>query len=187
MNTIKAFAIVTLAGMWVATSQAQDAEPESKAEVKREEIDTTAKETLDTLFEEYPASKELFDKSYGYAVFDNFKLALLIASERGRGVAVQKSSGDRIYMRMGSLGVNVGLGGQKMQVVFLFEDEKTFNRFVNKGWKADAGADAAAGTQGASADLKFVRGMATFQFTEKGLMAQANRSGTKYWKDKKLN
>lgn len=87
---------------------------------------------------------------------------------------------------MGSLGVNVGVGGQKMQVVFLFEDKATFGRFVNKGWKAEASA-AAAGKVGASAELEFVNGMATYQFTEKGLMLQANLSGTRYSKNDKLN
>ena len=35
---------------------------------------------------------------------------------------------------------------QKYQVVFLFQDEKTFRNFVDVGWKADATAQAAAGT-----------------------------------------
>ena len=67
----------------------------------------------------------------------------------GNGVAVNKSSGDRTYMKMGTGGIGFGLGGQKYQVIFLFQDEKTFHNFVEKGWKADASAQAAAGTDGA--------------------------------------
>ena len=67
------------------------------------------------------------------------------------------------------------------------ETDKAFTSFVEKGWKAEAGARAAAGTEGASADTTFSNGLAIYQMTEKGLMANADISGTKYWKNKKLN
>jgi lipid-binding SYLF domain-containing protein len=36
-------------------------------------------------------------------------------------------------MKMGTGGVGLGLGGQNYQVVFLFQDEKTFANFVENG------------------------------------------------------
>ena len=60
-------------------------------------------------------------------------------------------------------------------------------RFVDKGWQADASANAVAGTKGANHGASFSHGLAVFQLTNKGLMAQADISGTKYWKSKKLN
>ena len=45
----------------------------------------------------------------------------------------------------------------------------------------------AAGTATAEAGTGFVDGIAIYQITESGLMAQADIAGTKYWKDKKLN
>lgn len=187
MKQFRLLIIAAIAALVCSTMVAQDDKKEAKAAEKRDEINAMAKETLERLVNESAAAKTLFEKAYGYAVFDNFKLSLLLASERGKGVAVAKVSGNRTYMKMGSVGVNVGLGGQKMQVVFLFEDEATFNEFVNEGWSADASADAAAGKKGASAEAEFVDGMATYQFTEKGLMLQANISGTRYSKDEKLN
>ena len=105
----------------------------------------------------------------------------------GVGVAVNKTSGERTYMKMGTGGVGLGLGGQKYQVVFFFETEKAFTSFVEKGWKADASAQAAAGTEGANATTGFVNGIAVWQITDKGLMASVDITGTKYWKSKKLN
>ena len=90
-------------------------------------------------------------------------------------------------MKMGSGGVGLGLGGQSYQVVFLFNDINRFESFVNKGWQADMGAHAAAGTSGKNAPATFRDGVAVFQMTNKGLMAAADISGTKYWKNKKLN
>ena len=169
----------------VSSAIAED--EQTKPEKKRAQIDTMAEEAISELFDKKAKAKELYDKAYGYAVFDNWKLSILLASGRGGGVAVEKSTEKRTYMKMGSLGLNVGRGVQKMRVIFLFQDERTFERFVNKGWKADASANAAIAKKGTSVDAEFINGMAVYQFTDKGLMLQADISGTKYYKNKKLN
>ena len=159
----------------------------SKADDKRAKIDRVSKETLDRLFEDTKQPKELFDKAYGYAVFDNIKISLMISAGGGKGVAVDKKSGDRTYMSMGTAGLNIGLGGQKYQVVFMFETQDIFNKFVDKGWEADANANAVFWKKGANAEATFRNGLAVFQLTGTGLMLQADIAGTKYWKNKKLN
>jgi len=158
-----------------------------KKESKRMKLDETADETLQTLFAENAKAKDLYASAYGWAVFDNLKLAFGFSGGGGNGVAVAKNSGKRTYMKMGTAGVGLGLGANKYQVVFLFQDAQTFNNFVNKGWQADAGATAAAGEHAAEVKTDFVNGMAIYQMTEKGLMANADIAGTKYWKNKKLN
>ena len=162
-----------------------DAKQEDAAE-KRAKIDTVAQEALDQLFAADPEAKALYDKSYGWAVFDNLKVAFLVSGGAGSGVAVEKD-GKRTYMKMGTGGVGLGLGGQKYQVIFLFENAQVFQGFVDKGWKAETGARAAAGTEGANVGATFTDGIAIYQITEKGLMASADISGTKYWKNEKLN
>lgn len=184
---MKKYFCFLLVGLMVASLPALAEEEQSKQDKKRAKIDATAQEALDQLFEESPASKELYDKAVGWAVFDNLKIAIGISGGGGAGVAVDNSSGSRTYMKMGTVGVGLGLGGQKFQVVFLFENEKTMTSFVEKGWQADASAQAAAGTEGAAARTGFVNGIAVYQITESGLMAAADIAGTKYWKDKKLN
>ncbi len=165
-------------------------EPEWKSMkqgAKAAKIDETADETLQQLFSERAKAKDLFNRSYGWAVFDNLKLAFGVSGGGGNGVAVERKTGKRTYMKMGTGGVGVGLGVNKYQVVFLMEDRQTFDNFVNKGWQADAGATAAAGTAAAEAKADFVNGLAIYQLTEKGLMLNADIAGTKYWKNKKLN
>ena len=179
------------------------AEKAAKAADKRAEIDKVAQETLDLLFQENPEARVLYDRCYGYAVFDSRKMALLLKSGGGVGVAIDKSSGAETYMRMRSLGVGVGLGVELFQAVFLFEDKARFTEFVEDGWVVESTAAASAGEEGASAQAAatdtetaaagtgskggFSEGVAIFRFTEKGLMASADISGTKYWKDEKLN
>ena len=115
------------------------------------------------------------------------QITFIFTGGGGKGVAVAKSSGARTYMKMGTGGVSFGIGAQKLQVVMLFETKEVFTAFIEKGWKAETGAEAAAGTAGASAATQFVNGMALYQITEAGLMASADLSGTKYSVDKDLN
>jgi lipid-binding SYLF domain-containing protein len=156
-------------------------------DAKRAKINEAAKEALDEVLAKSESAPELHAKAYGWAAFDNLKIAFGWSGGGGNGVAVNKSSGARTYMKMGTVGVGLGLGAQKYQVVFLFQDEKTFRNFVDKGWQADASAQASAGTAGVGAQAGFVNGIAIYQLTDKGLMASADIAGTKYWKNKKLN
>ncbi len=177
---------ILLAVSTVAVAQEAPVKIDKKA-AKRDAIDQMARETLQRLLSENAAANELADHASGFAVFDSFKAALLISGGGGIGVAVNSSTGQRTYMKMGTAGIGIGLGGQSYQIVFFFETQAAFNRFVTKGWHADANANAAAGTKGANETASFNDGVAIFQLTHKGLMAQADVSGTKYWKSKKLN
>jgi lipid-binding SYLF domain-containing protein len=170
-----------------ATADVNDDWRALKAEAKRASIDEMADEALARVLAEQAKASTLLESSYGWAVFDNLKIAIGFSGGGGNGVAVDRTTGERTYMKMGTAGVGLGLGGQSYQVVFLFEDEATFRRFVDKGWKADASAQAAAGTDGVNATTGFVNGIAVWQITGKGLMASADIAGTKYWKNKKLN
>ncbi|MFQ5671337.1 MAG: YSC84-related protein [Acidobacteriota bacterium] len=171
----------------VALAGKKEARREAKAQEKREKIDAMAKQTLDRLFEESEQARHLYDKAAGYAVFDNTKVALVVSGGGGGGVAVDKTTGERTYMKMGMAGIGLGLGAQVYQVVFLFETEEVLRNFVDKGWAAESAANAVAGTAGANAEASFADGMALYQLTQGGLMLQADISGTKYWKNKRLN
>lgn len=156
-------------------------------DAKRAKIDETAQQALDELFTKSVKAETLFEKAYGYAVFDNLKVAVILTGGGGNGVAVDKESGERTYMKMGTAGIGLGLGGQTYQVVMFFQDKGTFLNFVENGWQADAGVTAAAGTEGVNPSVGFVNGLAIFKITDTGLMANADVAGTKYWKNKKLN
>jgi len=171
-----------LAGEDAAASKKQ-----TKQDRKREKIDTTARQSLERLFAESPKAKELYGKAYGYAVFESTKVALGLSGGGGTGVAVLKDSGDRTYMKMATGGVGFGLGGQVYQIVFLFQDSTTFRNFLEKGWAAEAQANAVAGSAGVNAEATFTNGLAIYQITKAGLMLRADITGTKYWKNQKLN
>lgn len=148
---------------------------------QRAAIDAAESEALERLLDDHPSSKSLFDSAHGYAVFSVTKVSLGLTGGGGQGVAVDRSTGKRTYMRMGTGGLNFGAGGQVYQLVFLFEDASTFQNFVSTGWEAGASANAVAGRAGANAGATFINGVAVYQLTEAGLMLQVDVSGTKYW------
>jgi lipid-binding SYLF domain-containing protein len=191
MNSVFRQSLVVIAALCLVGAAGQLAAEEDweslDQQAKQAKIDATAKESLEEVFKGSKNAKELYGKAYGWAGFDNLKIAWGFSGGGGNGVAVNKQTGKRTYMKMGTVGVGLGLGAQKYQVVFLFQDEQTFRNFVDKGWQADASAQAAAGTAGAGAQSGFVNGIAIYQLTDKGLMASADIAGTKYWQNKKLN
>jgi lipid-binding SYLF domain-containing protein len=158
-----------------------------KAEAKRSQIDATAGAALDQLLKGNSSAKELYEKAYGWAAFDNLKLGFFFSGGGGKGVAVAKKTGKRTYMDMGSAGFGLAFGGKKYEVVFLFQDSKSYDQFVNSGWQAQGSANATAGKEQVGGQTGFVNGMAIYQIGSTGLMANVDLSGSKYFKDKDLN
>jgi len=182
-------AIAALTGVLSTTSSvsAEESWKSLKRESKRMKIDEMAEDALNTLLAANPKAENLYQLSYGWAIFDNLKLAFGFSGGGGNGVAKIRVSGEKTYMKMGTAGIGIGLGVNTYQVVFLFQDSRTFRNFVDRGWQADATASAVAGQAGAEAKTDFSNGMAIYQITDKGLMAHADIAGTKYWKNKNLN
>jgi len=153
----------------------------------RAKLDQAARSAIEQLTSQSAKAQERYERSYGYAVFDTRKLSILITTGFGSGVAVDKESSKRTYMKMATGGVNVGYGLQEYQVVFLFPDRSTFRDFVENGWSG--GADASAGADQYTADsaLQLENGVSVYKLDEKGVVLSATLTGTKYWRDADLN
>lgn len=156
-------------------------------EAARAEIDQMEAATLKRLFAESPEARERFDTAPAYAVFDSRKMSFLITTAFGSGVAVNRESGERVYMKMAEGGVNYGAGAQLYQVIFLFPTLGSYRDFVNKGWDAGAGADAVAGKDDENLGLRLPDGTSVYKLNEKGIALSATLTGTKYWKWDELN
>lgn len=92
-----------------------------------------AQNALDQLFETEPDARDLYQKAYGYAVFNATELTALLTAGGGDGVAVNKVTNERTYMNMGTAGMAAGIGGQQYQLVMLFEDEQRFKEYRGSG------------------------------------------------------
>ena len=149
-------------------------------------------ETLERLYREAPATRNKIKNAAGYGTFANANVNLIFVSAGGGyGVVVDNSTGQRTYMKMALGGIGLGLGAKDYRQVLIFNSKETLNKFIESGWEFGGHADAAAkaGESGAeiSGEGAIGSGIEAYSMTESGLALQATVTGTKYWKDKKLN
>ena len=158
----------------------------------RKEIQEARQEVLTKLYKEKPEAKSEIAKSKGYAVFSSLGINLLVVSTaRGGGILHDNRNGKETYMNMFSAGAGIGLGVKDFGIVFVFNEEKALNDFIETGLDFSAQADATVETneasEGTEAATTAVPGVQIYQITEAGLALQATLQGTKYWKDDDLN
>jgi len=159
---------------------------------RRAEINKRRGETLAKLYQVHPAAKGKIGAAYGYAVFTNLGVNLVIMSVAGgSGVAHDNKTGRDTYMKMLSGGVGLGLGVKDFRGIFVFKTQKAFRDFVEDGWEAGGHADAIAksGKDGGAIEgaISVAPGTELYQLTENGLALEATIQGTKYFKDDDLN
>lgn len=163
-----------------------------KVAKEQKEIRQKTSETLRWLYEMQPSAKQAVENNYGYAVFSNFGMKILVAGGgKGKGEAINNRTGKETFMKMLEVQAGLGMGIKRFRVVFVFENEEVFNRFVNSGWEFGGQTTAAAKLDdegGAFAGAATVSpGVWVYQLTEDGLALEVTVKGTKYMKDDDLN
>ena len=77
-------------------STQKDLRDEATPEATRTKLDAMAETTLARLFAERPDSRELFEQSVGYAVFDTREASFYVVAGYGLGVAIDRRDDSRI-------------------------------------------------------------------------------------------
>jgi lipid-binding SYLF domain-containing protein len=185
---LAALATVTLVGGVSAQNRDGDDDQIAASGLaeRRQEILDMSKAALNDLRKDKGAA-QLLDDAYGTAVFDTTKGGFIVTGAGGTGVAMRKNGSNPVYMHMGAGGVGLGVGLENYKFIILFENEDTYKRFIDGEWSAGATAQAAAGRDGAAVVGKFVNGVAVYHITDKGLIAQADVSGVRFWPSDRLN
>ena len=162
---------------------------EATPESTRAKLDAMAEKTLARLYSEQPQSQALFDRSSGYAVFDMREASFYVVAGYGRGVAVNRGTDSRVYMKMATTGAGLsfGIGGWESQLVILFQNETDLENFAKNGHDATAEAGAMAGDDKEQLSHRFNEGKAVFILTKKGWKVGAKLTGSRYWPDEELN
>lgn len=184
-----ALVVLLFSGFWSGKSKKEIREENQKERVERIK---TNHETLQLLYKYAPEAKDMIYYSYGYATFSNVGVNLvLFSAEGGKGVAHNNKTGINSYMNMASGGLGFGLGVKDFRAVFIFENKRAYDTFVNSGWEANAQADVAAKYEENGGALNAAEtvapGVRLYKLTQTGLALQATIQGTKYWKDEELN
>ena len=165
---------------------------QSEINQKRAETRTMADQTLTLVTRQYPGAKTLLKKSAGYAVFSNFGFKIMFGgSARGTGLAFNNATQQTTFMKMIELQPGFGFGAQKFKVVFIFDNQKALNDFVNSGWEfgGSTAASIKSNSQGVGGELGAVvsPGVHMYQLSETGAIVGISITGAKYYKDDQLN
>jgi len=165
---------------------------DTKKEKSQKDIRDMAQDTLQRLYKADPKAKSAVEGGAGYAVFSNLGVKILVAgSGNGKGLAVNNKSKSETFMKMIEVQAGLGMGVKKFRVVFVFDNEKVLNSFINSGWEFGGQATAAAkngDTGAAMAGAASVSdGVWMYQLTDTGLAAEISAKSTKYYKDDDLN
>ena len=168
------------------------AEKDTKKAQAQADVRKMAKETLSRLYEAQPRAKNAIGKAAGYAVFSNFGMKVFFAGGgKGKGMAVDHATNNETFMKMVEIQAGLGLGIKKFRLVWVFENKKDLNSFINSGWEFGGQATAAAKLSnegGAFAGAMSISpGIWLYQLTDDGLALELTAKGTKYYKDKDLN
>ncbi len=162
----------------------------SSVQEKRQAVLAMKNDVLADLYKLHPQAKSEIATAPGYAVFSNANVNVIFASFGGGYGVVQEKSGKQTYMKMGEVGLGLGLGVKDFRAVFIFKNKSTLERFINSGWEFGGHADAAAkaSEQGAAVGGEaLIDHIVIYQITKSGLVLQATVKGTKYWRDDALN
>ena len=161
-------------------------------DAQRAEVRRVADQTLQRLYKLQPAAQGAIQKAAGYATFSNFGMKILVAGGgKGEGVAVNNKTKQETFMKMVEVQAGLGFGVKKFRLVWVFETQAGFDKFVNSGWELGGQATAAAQLSGqgawAAGAMSVSPGIWLYQLTDNGLALELTAKGTKYYKDDKLN
>jgi lipid-binding SYLF domain-containing protein len=186
MNRMKLPAVLLLIAMTALVVAAKSKE-EKQAEARKK-----ADETLARLYKAKPSARAAVNSAAGYAVFNNGGAKILVAGAgKGKGIAVNNSTKKVTYMKMREVQAGLGMGVKKFSVIFVFENQKALNDFIDGGWEFGGQTTAAAKSGGGGGSLEGAvavsPGVWMYQMTDKGLALELTGKGTKYSKDDDLN
>jgi len=150
------------------------------------EIDARVRSALQSLYENFPAGKELAQGAKGILVFPRvIKAGFVAGGEYGEGALLVNGTAVQYY-RLTALSIGFLLGGQAKNEVLMFMTESALNSFrTSEGWEAGVDGSVAIVEFGVGKDFTTTNAkdpIIGFVYGNKGLMYDLSIEGTKFWK-----
>jgi lipid-binding SYLF domain-containing protein len=180
----------TALGLVALPAQAQQGGAAADVRAKRAELRKMCDDALATLYKAKPELKARVAKAAGYGCFTSFGMSFFVGGAGGEGLVHSNLTKRDVYMKMGQASGGFDFGVKQYREVLVFNDAKTLDQFVNKGWEisGDAGAVAVAEGKGAKAQESGTNSpIEIYPMTTSGLAVGFAAVARKYWKDDELN
>ena len=180
------------AGVMALAMGAAFAQAPGDLDKERAEARAQSGDVLARLYAAQPSAKPAIAGAAGYATFRNLGIKIGVAGTgKGKGLAVHGRDRRETFMRFVELQAGLGVGIKKYDLVFVFEDEKTLEDFISKGWAYSGQTSLVAkrGKKGNSFDgaAAISPGIWLYQLTSSGLAAEITLKSSKYYQDRDLN
>lgn len=147
---------------------------------KKKQILSDSQSAKTSFLKQDDSMAKFFNNSYGYMIFPNVgKGGLGVGGASGNGVAYEQGSMIG-YAKLTQVTIGFQAGGQSYREVVFFETAKEMKRFKENKIEFSAQVSAVAASAGASADAKYVEGVAVFTMAKGGLMYEASVGGQKF-------
>ena len=158
----------------------------------RAKLDEMSVQVLDRMYQKYPSSKEAVENAYAYCTISASGVKWgFYGDDHGRGVAVNKQTGERIYMKMKEMGLGLNFGAKEYDLLFVIQDQKAWERFISGSIKfgGEVSAQASDGVSGGTvADASILaKGVWVYQLDKKGLAVELSFKGMRISPFRSLN
>ncbi len=135
---------------------------------------------LDRFVDRDPGIQDWIDNAYGYVIFPEIaKGGFWVGGGFGRGIVFERGEPvGRATTSQATIGAQIG--AQSYSQVIFFRDNAALRTFQRGNLEFSAQATAVAASAGAAATTSYERGVAVFNMTRGGLMAEASVGGQRF-------
>ncbi len=159
---------------------------------KRARLDKMSVAVVERVCKKYPAASARLENCYAYATLSNSSIKYgFWGSDHGRGVAVNKITGEKIYIKMREVTVGVNFGAREYDLLFIIDDETAWQRFISGNIKFGSEAvlvtsDGVNGISESNASIS-ARGVKVYPLTKKGVTLELTLKGARIRPFRTLN
>ncbi|MBR7025567.1 MAG: hypothetical protein IKI08_06120 [Selenomonadaceae bacterium] len=158
----------------------------------RAKLNDMSRQVLERMYQKYPSAERAMQKVYGYCTISASSVKWgFLGDDRGRGVAVNNQTGERIYVKMKEISLGVNFGAKEYDLLFVILNKEAWDKFVSGNIKfgTEVSAQAYDGVSGNTfAEASIVAdGVWVYQLDKKGLAVELTFKGAKISPYKNLN
>ena len=178
------FALILMTASTVAAKETPDQ--------LRAKLNDMSGQVLSRMYEKYPVSRSAVQNVYAYCTISASSVKWgFWGDDRGRGVAVNNQTGQRIYVKMNEVSLGVNFGAKEYDLLFLITNKAAWDKFISGNIKfgGEVSAQASDGVSGGTfAEATIVAdGVWVYQLDKKGLAFEMTLKGAKISPYKNLN
>ena len=158
----------------------------------RAKLNNMSVQVLNRMYQKYPSSASAVQNSYAYCTLSASSVKWgFWGDDRGRGVAVNNYTGQRVYVKMKELSLGLNFGAKEYDLLFVIANKAAWDRFISGNIKfgTEVSAQVSDGVTGdtfANATI-VANGVWVYQLDKKGLAVEFSLKGAQISPYKTLN